>query len=952
MIKISKVFLFIILCSSQLLFAQKIQKVTSSDAANWISVYGDLEIYYWPQNPSEGTQLEAMTHHEYDIFDANGSRIKNAYTDSNADWYLGGNYAYQGMLFRSLLANDKVIVVDLKPFLPNDTYQVEHAFMAENNLIVQVRPSANIERNVFIHLNKIQQYFKNTFGRNISVEALMTDEEEVNAQAQNDGASILFGRADDINWGEHSDVIYHEFTHNIIYDIYGYYPYGIAFSNAILEGMADYFACSFNNESLYAENTTSTRQLNNSAVWVDGAGVYTNGVVLGGAFWDLRELVGRTVADNLAYRTMAYSPHPTTEEQFLENLVKADKDYYNSAHQNEIYEAFYVNHGLERSLPTTISSNTTLYGYYVAKNDLTIPSGKTLTIEEGTFLSFENNKKLIVYGNLDVNGTNSNKVTFDFVNKSSNGIYCYSGSSVDIDFAEIINGYYGVYVDHCSPTIKNTTISNTTYSIRANYSNPIINDCNISNSLYGIYLYNTNTVNMDNPSILNNTIEDMSNYGIYLYNSTAHIRGNEISGCSRGVYGYYSSTAYLGEVGYLGNNKIHDNYNGIYSYYNSYMLLGRVACETIGGDNAVYTNTYKNAYVANNSEIQAAHTWWGSAPPPTSKFYVASGCTLIYSQYLMGNPLSKVASNNVSPEETLFNGSIVSTSPEKTSGKTYHYDKKWPLDWKILYLRNLVLVEDFKYAQKICEEIINNYPDSSQAMTALSLYQQASKKDDFSSFINFLNNKVDSKKTSVLNAMIEMCLLDLEDVQVKNINKYESLIAKYENKEIEEIILFHDFMYNLFDLDDYDNARKISDKIDHKFKDSELALETHRLLGDNVEEPIVPQEGLGRETEGKLSDQYELLGNYPNPFNPSTKIKYATPFVSNVSLEIYDITGRVVKSFEVNAQNSGNYEFVWDGTNITGSRVASGIYFYKLKAQSLEGNGKVFEKTAKLLLMK
>jgi len=106
------------------------------------------------------------------------------------------------------------------------------------------------------------------------------------------------------------------------------------------------------------------------------------------------------------------------------------------------------------------------------------------------------------------------------------------------------------------------------------------------------------------------------------------------------------------------------------------------------------------------------------------------------------------------------------------------------------------------------------------------------------------------------------------------------------------------------------------------------------------------------ENNSNLPKEYSLLGNYPNPFNPSTKIKYAMPNNSNVGLVIYDMLGRTIRSFEINSQSAGFNEILWDGTNNNGNKVSSGIYIYRIKAVSLEGNGKVFEKSAKLMLLK
>ena len=85
-----------------------------------------------------------------------------------------------------------------------------------------------------------------------------------------------------------------------------------------------------------------------------------------------------------------------------------------------------------------------------------------------------------------------------------------------------------------------------------------------------------------------------------------------------------------------------------------------------------------------------------------------------------------------------------------------------------------------------------------------------------------------------------------------------------------------------------------------------------------------------------------MYQNSPNPFNPSTLIRFSLPegFSGNVSLKIYDITGRETQSLINGTMQQGVYETVWNA-----SEYASGIYFYKLTA----GN---FTEIKKLILMK
>ena len=80
-----------------------------------------------------------------------------------------------------------------------------------------------------------------------------------------------------------------------------------------------------------------------------------------------------------------------------------------------------------------------------------------------------------------------------------------------------------------------------------------------------------------------------------------------------------------------------------------------------------------------------------------------------------------------------------------------------------------------------------------------------------------------------------------------------------------------------------------------------------------------------------------LLPNYPNPFNPETWIPYHLAHAADVTLTIYDTRGIVVRRFELGHQPAGFYTArtnaaYWNGRNASGESVASGVYFYQLRA--------------------
>jgi len=93
---------------------------------------------------------------------------------------------------------------------------------------------------------------------------------------------------------------------------------------------------------------------------------------------------------------------------------------------------------------------------------------------------------------------------------------------------------------------------------------------------------------------------------------------------------------------------------------------------------------------------------------------------------------------------------------------------------------------------------------------------------------------------------------------------------------------------------------------------------------------------------------FALHQNYPNPFNPTTTISYKLPSGKDkyfVTLKIYDALGRLIKILVEAYQASGSYEVIWDGTDLNGRNVASGIYFYTIQAGD-------FRQTKKMVLMR
>jgi predicted CXXCH cytochrome family protein len=91
--------------------------------------------------------------------------------------------------------------------------------------------------------------------------------------------------------------------------------------------------------------------------------------------------------------------------------------------------------------------------------------------------------------------------------------------------------------------------------------------------------------------------------------------------------------------------------------------------------------------------------------------------------------------------------------------------------------------------------------------------------------------------------------------------------------------------------------------------------------------------------------EFGLAQNYPNPFNPTTVIEFALPAKQTVRLSVYDVTGKLIRTLVNEEMGAGSYKVTWNADHANGTKVASGMYFYRIEAGS-------FVTARKMLLIK
>ena len=121
-------------------------------------------------------------------------------------------------------------------------------------------------------------------------------------------------------------------------------------------------------------------------------------------------------------------------------------------------------------------------------------------------------------------------------------------------------------------------------------------------------------------------------------------------------------------------------------------------------------------------------------------------------------------------------------------------------------------------------------------------------------------------------------------------------------------------------------------------------IDTVDVTGENRVIYVNRYEYLSTEGEG-VPVEFALHDNYPNPFNPTTTLRFDLPEVSNISLTIYNMLGQKIKTYDMQSTPAGHHALKWNATNDYGDPVGAGVYLYQLQSKD-------FVKTRKMVLLK
>jgi hypothetical protein len=98
-------------------------------------------------------------------------------------------------------------------------------------------------------------------------------------------------------------------------------------------------------------------------------------------------------------------------------------------------------------------------------------------------------------------------------------------------------------------------------------------------------------------------------------------------------------------------------------------------------------------------------------------------------------------------------------------------------------------------------------------------------------------------------------------------------------------------------------------------------------------------------SDGRTPENFVLNQNFPNPFNPSTKIQFTVPEISHVKIKVYDVLGKEISTLVNGEFESGTYSI-----NFSGNGIPSGVYFYRIEAVPENGKSNYYDIKKMVLL--
>ncbi|MCD4697907.1 MAG: right-handed parallel beta-helix repeat-containing protein, partial [Bacteroidales bacterium] len=467
----------------------------------------------------------------------------------------------------------------------------------------------------------------------------------------------------------------------------------------------------------------------------------------------------------------------------------------------------------------------------------------------------------------------------------------------------------------------------------------LIDDCHFAGPVFNNSSYGVKLNSFKDYSIGNSIIQDFG-YGLYLYNCSGPRYKRDIANNS--IHGNYSAGIWVSKsyANIFDNPGIYENYVGIQSVNYSNV-------EIEGNEEAVHVSETQRIHDNEENQIRASansfpYLKWNAI------WYDYNTEPLVYWD-IEGEPETEDISNNFWGAPEFFN-----PNEDFYPTQAFIWDPIWDLaygpppkgDDELLYESAGAKAKagDFTGAKSEYIQLVSDYPASRFAGAALKemLPLEGEASNDYVALQQYyLTDPVISgndKLTSIGVNLANWCNIEMED--------YTSAIQYY-NDILANPPSYHDSIFAIFDLD-YINF--IINNNGYKLSFSENSLifdmsskEQQDAFTDFYSDLLFPKRKLSEQMKGNIEalNSGELVQNFPNPFNNQTEIWFKVEKPANVTINIFDYTGKLVSSINEGMVTGGNHKVLFTNRNLS-----PGLYFFTLVTDGINSD------TKKMTIMK
>jgi len=652
---------------------------------------------------------------------------------------------------------------------------------------------------------------------------------------------------------------------------------------------------------------------------------------------------------------------------------------------------------VEPTYTGTMTQNTTWSGRVDLVGDLTVASGISLTVQAGTEVVFHNDAKLKILGTIIAN-TVTDPILFRSGISQGNGIQIVSGASTNctIRNCELESLKYGVRLDSCQAfnnSIKGNTFTECDYGIYAYrtstdidsnkfvacsdaalklivYSGDVTrNTIEMADESYGIWAESSTSAEISENSIYNASDQE-GDIGMYFYNCTgAVVDTNNVTGAG------YSEIDFVHCVPVLTENILHDGPNKgvrLYSGSQPVMNYGDGGYNRIADHDSaeIWIEGYKFPWLRNgHNDICDADD--PSTPSGEGEYlieaYFDSGdlpqggyvVSVTDNWWYAGSELTDTNSvhDHILPDnDDRFKVWVKSVDDESNTGYSTSGIDEPTLEDIFLDAVALQMNGNYQDAYDEFAAIIADYTENPVAVAAghhlfscgIALEMSMSVLDAY--FTNLAQNASADFERDWEN-LASYC-------QVEN-GEYGDAINYYESIITDPTSALADSVYAVIDAGAAYLRASLAGGCGTLSSDppsfgtmAQLCPASHREYEIKVKQLLNMLSGDLEDSGVKsfLPAEFALHQNFPNPFNPTTAIRYDLPEIANVTLKVYNVMGQLVATLVDQKESAGYKRLDWNGQNKYGRELSSGMYILHLVTKG--ESGKKYTKAKKMLLIK